>query len=146
MTDADGEHRGRCYSGRVRYVVRGPVRDLSICHCESCRRAAGAVFVAWGTVDVDRFEVVVGSVSMVRANEQVERGYCGNCGTSLTYRNLLRAGELDFTLASLEDPSALRPQMHIWVRDKVPWVELGDGLPQYETVFVQGVEAEKPPR
>jgi hypothetical protein len=25
----------------------------------------------------------------------------------------------------------LRPTMHIWVEDKLPWVKIGDDLPQY---------------
>jgi hypothetical protein len=41
---------------------------------------------------------------------------------------------MDFTLVSLDDPSALAPQIHIWVQDKLPWIKLSDGLPQYPTV------------
>jgi len=45
---------------------------------------------------------------------------------------------LDFTLLSLDDPSVLAPQMHIWVQDKLPWIKLSDGLPQFQTVPGQG--------
>jgi hypothetical protein len=129
---------GRCYCGTVRFSVTGPVRNLCVCHCESCRRAAGAAFVAWGTVDADRFKILSGEPTAVRLSAEVERTFCSHCGSSLTYRHDLRAGDVDFTLVSLDDPGALAPRMHIWVQDKLPWVTLNDGLPQFQTVPGQG--------
>ena len=32
---------GRCLCGAVAYEVRGPLRDVLICHCEECRRWHG---------------------------------------------------------------------------------------------------------
>jgi len=90
--------------------------------------------VAWGTVDADHFEILSGDVSTVRTSAEVERTFCTNCGSSLTYRHTLRAGDVDFTLVSLDDPAALAPQSHIWVQDKLPWITLNDGLPQFQTV------------
>ena len=60
----------------------------------------------------------------------MERGFCGECGTSLTYRHRDQAGEIDVTLATLDEPGEVAPECHIWVSDKLAWVELGDGLPQ----------------
>jgi len=84
-------------------------------------------------VDLGSF-ALTGKMSVIASSEHVTRGFCGRCGTTLTYRNSLRAGEIDFTLASLDDPNALPPETHIWVRDKLAWVTIDDGLPQYETV------------
>jgi hypothetical protein len=128
---------GRCYCGTVRFAVTGPVRNLCVCHCESCRRAAGAAFVGWGTVDADQFRTLSGERAAVRSSADVERTFCAACGSSMTYRHTLRAGELDFTLVLLDDPSALAPRMHIWVQDKLSWVK-EDGLPQFQTVPVMG--------
>ena len=125
---------GRCYCQKFRFLVEGPVRNLCVCHCESCRRAAGAAFVAWGTVDGGCFHVLSGTLSVIRASPEVERGFCDACGTSLTYRHVQRSGEIDFTLVSLDDPTLLQPQAHVWVQDKLPWVEIVDGMPQYQTV------------
>jgi hypothetical protein len=129
---------GRCYCGRVRFSITGPVRNLCMCHCESCRRAAGAAFVAWGTVDKGNFKILSGKPTAVRLSAEVERTFCDDCGSSLTYCHTLRAGDLDFTLVSLDDPAALAPRMHIWVQDKLPWITLNDGLPQFQTVPGEG--------
>jgi hypothetical protein len=68
----------------------------------------------------------------------VERGFCGACGTTLTYNHAQRNEEIDFTLASLEEPAELAPQVHIWVQDKIAWVRIDDGLPQVRTVPQMG--------
>lgn len=120
--------RGRCYCGRVVFRVEGPVRTPCICHCESCRRAAGAASVAWGTVDSRRYHLEQGALQQVQRAD-VKRGFCAECGTSLTYQSGPDA--IDFTLASLDDPTRWPPQMHIWVQDKLPWIVISDDLPQY---------------
>ena len=124
---------GRCYCRKFCFSVEEPVRNLCVCHCESCRRAAGAAFVAWGTVDDGCFHVLSGTLSLISTSAEVERGFCGACGTSLTYRHVRRNGEIDFTLVSLDDPTLLQPREHIWVQDKLPWIEIADGRPQYQT-------------
>jgi len=129
-------HVGGCLCGAVRYRLSAPVGNLCYCHCHSCRRAVGAAFVAWGTVPRERFALTRGTLTIARTSASVERGFCGECGSSLTYAHEGRAGEIDVTLATLDEPERLPPERHIWVRDKLPWVHLDDGLPQLETVSV----------
>lgn len=130
--------KGHCLCGEIQYELQQDLRSLVYCHCDSCRRATGAIFVAWGTVDYADFHVVNGDLDIARTSEHVERGFCGNCGTSITYRHAFRAEEIDITLVTLDDPEAFRPAAHIWVQDKLPWVSIDDDLPQYETVVVPG--------
>ena len=123
---------GGCLCGAVRYRLTAAGTNLCYCHCTSCRRAAGAPAVPWGTFARSAFTVTRGSLLEFRSSPPVLRGFCPQCGTSLTYRHERRAGEIDVTLASLDDPGALAPQMHVWVAEKLPWVSIGDGLPQFE--------------
>ena len=127
-------YRGGCMCGRVRYEAQGEASNLCFCHCESCRRASGAPVVPWGTFAADSFSIVQGRLAEYRSSPGVTRGFCVDCGTSLTYRNEARGGEIDVTLASLDDPEALTPKMHIWVEDKPSWVIITDGRPQFATV------------
>ena len=52
------------------------------------------------------------------------------CGTRLfTWRkNGTAAG---VALATFDDRNAFAPTEHIWVAEKMDWVKLDDGLPQY---------------
>ncbi|MFL6652178.1 MAG: GFA family protein [Sulfurifustaceae bacterium] len=125
-------YEGGCHCGNVRYRVSGDARDLCYCHCNSCRRTSGAPFVAWGTFPVALFALLSGRLHEYRSSAPVSRGFCGSCGTSLTYFNAKRPDEIDVTLASLDDPAALEPEFHIWTAERLPWVEIADGLPQFE--------------
>lgn len=122
---------GGCLCGALRYRVSGAPTNRCYCHCTSCRRASGAPFVAWATFARSAFQLAQGTLSTVRSSDKVARGFCAACGTSLTYAHDERSAEIDVTLATLDDASAVAPEYHIWVWDKLPWVTIGDGLPQY---------------
>jgi hypothetical protein len=128
MTQAT--YAGGCLCGAVRYEINGAVSNPCFCHCTSCRRATGAPMVPWGTFAREAVRIVHGRLSEFRSSAQVARGFCAHCGTSLTYRHEARAGEIDVTLSTLDDPTLLAPRMHVWVKDRLPWVAIGDDLPQ----------------
>lgn len=61
----------------------------------------------------------------------VTRGHCHNCGTSITYKNEERPGEIDISVNCLDDPAAPILRAHIWTEDKQPWLQIDDGLPVF---------------
>lgn len=124
-------HQGGCLCGAVRYEARGPAENLCFCHCASCRRAAGATPVAWATFARELFRVTRGSLALHKSSPPVERGFCAQCGSSLSYAHAARPREIDVTLASLDEPAALKPVRHLWVADRIAWTPLADGLPQF---------------
>lgn len=123
--------RGRCFCGLVRFEVAGPAGSPCICHCVSCRRASGAPFVAWVTFAYAGFVVTNASVTEHVSSPGVTRGFCGRCGTCLSYRNEARPQDIDITTVVLDDAQALAPTRHIWVEDKLPWIVLDDALPRH---------------
>jgi hypothetical protein len=128
---SEAVHRGGCLCGAVRYEVRGEGKHECFCHCASCRRAVGASPVAWVTFDASSFRVTQGELALFRSSNPVERGFCGACGSSLTYAHAQRPGDIDITTASLDEPAAFKPKRHIWLSDRVDSAPLGDGLPQF---------------
>lgn len=61
----------------------------------------------------------------------VIRTFCERCGTSLTYEQIAE-DSIDIAVATLDDPGSVTPTSHIWVSDKLPWVNISDGLPEYQ--------------
>jgi hypothetical protein len=138
---------GGCLCGAVRYEVAGAASDLSCCHCRSCRRGAGAPMVAWGTFALAGFRVTRGQLAQYESSPGATRGFCAACGTSLTYRHERHADEIDVTLATVDEKSdenaddgagsgadnaaALEPDAHIWVSERLAWVRIADGKPQF---------------
>ncbi len=127
-------YTGGCLCKAVRYEARGVAKYQAFCHCESCRRATGGAMVPWATFNDARFKVTQGQMTEFATSPQVLRGFCARCGSSLTYRHELRSGEIDITICTLDVPAALAPTAHIFVQDRLPYVHLSDGLPQFDTV------------
>jgi hypothetical protein len=88
----------------VRYEASGACSNSMVCHCRSCRRAAGAPVV---------------------------RTICGACGTPLTYRHESYGDAIDITTCSLDEPERFPPTHHSWLSHDVSWVKFGDGLPAF---------------
>lgn len=123
---------GRCLCGSVRYRAPLPISPPTLCHCESCRRATGAHVVAWVTVANEALEFTAGSPVIYESSPQVRRGFCGSCGTPLTYWTKKRPGDIDLTVASLDRPDAVVPIDHVWMSDALAWDKPRDGLPGYQ--------------
>ncbi len=122
---------GRCLCGRIRYRCAAPIAPTTLCHCESCRRAQGAHAVGWLTVPLASLEYHGEPPREYPSSPGVHRGFCGRCGTPLSYRSDRRAGEIDLTLATLDRAGEFAPADHIWMEDALAWDRPGDGLPCY---------------
>lgn len=122
---------GRCLCGAIRYRCGPPLEPPTLCHCESCRRAAGAHVVGWVTVARRSARFTTGEPRVFASSPGVERTFCGRCGTPLTYRNERRADELDFTIGSLDSVDGVVPVDHVWMVDAPSWDRPLDGWPQH---------------
>ena len=129
---SDNNVKGGCFCGEVRFEVGGPEKFACYCHCRSCQEAAGAPVVAWATYARETFAVTRGEIHWHHSSPGVTRGICDNCGTSISYENSERPGDIDLTLPCLDDPSAPVLRAHIWMEDNQPWFAIGDDLPVFQ--------------
>ena len=120
---------GGCLCGRLRYHVDGPLLQSDWCHCRLCQRSAGAPAVAWLTVPRSAFRFTQGEPRTFASTAKGRRQFCADCGTQLVFFD--GDAERDVTLASLDDPTAVAPQDHIWTMSQLPFVKLADGLPRH---------------
>jgi len=131
-------HQGGCLCGAVRYSIQGAPEWAAHCHCRSCQKALGAGFASWCAVKSDRFAVIKGQIKQCETSPGIHRGFCGNCGTSLTYAAASVVDGQDwsdqawFSAASLDDPAIVTPTAHVYVSHQQPWVRLDDGLPVHQ--------------
>src|SRR5918998_417249 len=107
---------GGCLCGAVRYLVRGPLRGVVVCHCERCRRTHGhaAAYTACAREDLAVSEE--GALRWYAADDR-ERGFCGTCGASLFWRAAGR-GTVSIAAGTLDPPTGLRTVAHIHTRDR----------------------------
>jgi hypothetical protein len=131
---------GGCLCGAVRYRVRGPLRDILICHCGQCRRVHGHL---GAYTSAARADVTLEQDGALRwfASSRGRRAFCGTCGSSLFFEP---AGEprLAIVAGTLDQPSGLQILGHEYVADKADYVRIDDDLPAFAGDFgVAGDEA-----
>jgi hypothetical protein len=110
---------GGCLCGSVRYEITGSVVSVGLCHCRTCRLAAGATPVGWAVCAQPGFRWVAGQPVAYASSPGVLRTHCGSCGTPLTYADDDKT--IDITIATLDDPEALVPGRETWLDHRVAW-------------------------
>ena len=131
MTDTSQDHQGGCLCGAVRYTVRGAPTYSAHCHCRSCQKALGAGYATWSGFAPKNFDVIEGELTIYASSPGVQRGFCRQCGTSLTF-----AGDgwdtIGVTTATLDDPGIAKPTSNVYLDHQQPWVTLDENLNKYE--------------
>jgi hypothetical protein len=116
---------GGCLCGGVRYEVRGPLRDVVVCHCSRCRRFHGHVG-AYAACDAGDLVVEEGALRWYEEDDRA-RGFCSTCGASLFWRAAGRA-TISVAAGTLDPPTGVRTVAHIYARDAGDYYEItGEG-------------------
>ena len=114
---------GGCQCGAIRFRVSAPPRHASICHCRMCQKATGGLFGPYASFSAVALTWTRGRRKTFRSSDAIARGFCGDCGTPLTFEAASGAGEhIALTIGAFDDPSSLRPQRQIMTADRIPWV------------------------
>jgi hypothetical protein len=121
---AEPVRTGRCLCGAVRFETRGSPRFVSVCHCESCRRAHSAPAVAWAGFN-DEHVSFTGAPAAFASSPGVTRLFCAQCGSPLAFRGERWAGETHLPVAAFDEPAALGPPKEdFYVQEKLAWTPL----------------------
>ncbi len=129
---------GGCRCGAVRYRAAAEPLASWTCHCESCRRATSTPAVPWVTFPANALSFVHGTLAAYRSSPGVTRGFCGTCGSPLSYRHDVRPDEVDILTCTLDDAGTTAPAYHEWMVDRLPWDLPRDGLPAFRTTQAAG--------
>jgi hypothetical protein len=126
---------GGCLCGAVRYEVRGPLRDVLICHCKECRRWHGHVSASTAARKRDLVLIAADSLRWIQSpnsDADARRGFCGNCGSSLFW-DPPRREDISIAAGTLDAPTGLRTAGHWFVSQAADYYDLpDDGLPRHE--------------
>lgn len=121
---------GGCLCGQARWRAAAAPVNVRFCHCGLCRRASGGLAFARAVFRTESFERT-GRTRTHPSSARLLRHYCAECGAYLYGEPVDRPDFIGVSLSSLDDPEALKPDMHIWVSAKPSWLVIDDGLPQH---------------
>jgi hypothetical protein len=128
-------HSGGCQCGAVRFRVEGALGDASICHCRMCQKAVGNLYAALVSMRGARLEWTRGEPKRFRSSNYAFRGFCGECGTPLTYE---APDGVALTIGAFDDPSVLAPTIQWGTEAKLPYVDHIPDLPGKDTMADEG--------
>jgi hypothetical protein len=108
------------------------------CHCLNCQQQTGSAFVINLLIEADRLEVLAGELQPVevpRDDGSTQRVFrCPTCQVAI-YSEYGRP-EIRFVRAgTLDDPSSVAPDVHIFTRSKLEWVGLPESVPAFDVYY-----------
>ncbi len=128
MSEAKPIMTGGCQCGAVRYALHAEPTGASICHCRMCQKAFGNYFSALTGLPPADLTWTRGQPATFRSSEAVERGYCRDCGTPLTY-HVVGSDRISISIGSLDEPARITPEIQYGIEGRLPAFEILHTLP-----------------
>jgi hypothetical protein len=132
------QREGGCACGALRYRLASEPMFIHCCHCLNCQRQTGSAFVINLLIEADRVQILTGTtreVDVPRDDGSMQRIFrCPHCQVAVFSEygsrkvRFVRGGTLD-------DPTDITPDVHIFTRSKVGWLTLPQGAPAFEVYY-----------
>ncbi len=131
---------GGCACKAIRYKLTESPLIVHACHCRDCQRISGSAFVINIWIEskfVERQGDKPNSFMLKGGTgNNHEVFFCGKCGTYVWSRYYGAPGDALFVRAgTLDNAEAVRPDVHIFTRSKLPWVTLPEGARAFNTFY-----------
>jgi hypothetical protein len=129
---------GGCACGEIRYRLTSEPLFVHCCHCLNCQRQTGSAFVVNLLIETDRIELLGAEpvpVDVPRGKSSTQRIFrCPTCQVAV-FSRYTRASTRFVRAGTLDDPTGIEPDVHIYTRSKVGWISLPDSVPAFTTYY-----------
>jgi hypothetical protein len=131
---------GGCACGAIRYKLTASPLIVHACHCRDCQRITGSAFV----INIWIEGKFVETDSLAPKSFRLAGGsgnphdvfFCGECGVYVWSSHHGAPGDFLFVRAgTLDNPDAVTPDVHIFTRSKLPWLNLPADAPAFESFY-----------
>ena len=130
---------GSCSCGAVRYALSADPMVVHACHCRDCQRLTGSAFVINLWIEeaaVESQGVAPRAFGTQGGSGRVHEVFsCPSCATQVWSRYHGSGRTLFVRGGTLEDPASVTPDIHIFTRSKLPWVQLPPGARSFEGFY-----------
>jgi hypothetical protein len=138
---------GGCACGSVRYRFKEKPMFTHCCHCTQCQHLTGSAFVLNTIIETENIAVLSGEVIATQGPSESGRLHiiyrCAACMTPVWSDYGGRPNYRFVRVGTLDQPSALKPDAHIFTRSKLDWVIIPEDQKAFD-VFYE-LEQEWPP-
>lgn len=129
---------GGCACGAVRYRLTAKPMFVHCCHCKDCQRQTGTAFVLNALIETSQVAATgdVAPSEMPTDSGRPHRVFrCPACGTAMWSEYGGLAALRFVRVGTLDDPARVPPDVHIYTRSKLPWIQLPAGVPSFEAYY-----------
>ena len=122
---------GQCHCGQISLTAWVEPADVVVCHCTDCQTFSGAPYRASVRVAQELVTITGKATEYVKTAEsghQRVQGFCGTCGTNLYTTAWRDRSVMGLRLGCIAERAALTPQVQVWRRSAMPWVNQLDGI------------------
>lgn len=123
-------YTGGCQCGAVRFHIEGALGDASVCHCRMCQKAFGNFYAPLVSVRQAKLTWTRGEPKKFRSSNFAFRGFCGECGTPLSYE---APDGVALAIAAFDEPEEIAPTIQWGIEAKLPYVDHIHELPGQST-------------
>jgi hypothetical protein len=145
---SDPVARGSCACGLITWTAFVSPTASSNCYCSTCRKVSGSPYITFMDFPLSKvaFSPPFGKPYMktFKASEYAERGFCAECGSTLTMWYKAEPDVIGVAVGSIdEEKSTLGfykgPGKHIYTGSVPSWYKIAeDTLPRQETMEAAG--------
>jgi hypothetical protein len=110
--------------------MEGPHSWIGHCHCDSCRRGAGAPLVTFIGHPNGHWRWTGKTPARYESSPGTFRDFCPTCGSSVAYTSDSYPDDIHFHAVLLDDPGAITPDQIYHADERLPWIPVLPGCVQ----------------
>ena len=134
--------KGGCSCGEIRYRLASEPLFTHCCHCLTCQRQTGSAFVINLLIEADRVELLAEEprpVDVPRDDGSTQRIFrCPTCQVAV-FSEYTRPDVRFVRGGTLDEPNSVAPDVNIFTRSKLDWVELPGSVPAFDVYYDKDV-------
>jgi hypothetical protein len=123
----------------VRYALGADPMVVHACHCRDCQRLTGSAFAVNLWIEESQVERLGAEPRVYATKGGSGRAHevfsCPTCATQVWSRYHGSGRTLFVRGGTLEQPDSVTPDIHIFTRSKLPWVQLPTGARSFEGFY-----------
>jgi hypothetical protein len=147
---------GSCACGAVTWSAAIPPIAICHCFCSQCRKVSGSTFLTMMEFPIwaINFKPRLSELSGVNLKPYARRGFCGNCGSTMSFRHFDFMEHIEIGMGTLDEESLSGITMEqvllgarknwCWLKEKAGWWNIpDDGWQRWEKGSSIGAQESK---
>ena len=131
---------GGCICGQVKYQIIDKPLFTQACYCKDCKVLTGSSYVVNSSI-LENTLIVEGEVSSTElkagSGASYKTYFCTKCGTYVYADYDSAVGRLTVRTKTLDNSEKFPPQVHIFTKDKDPWLNLSEDVICFKEMYDQ---------